>query len=61
MIADNERDFRNYVEARMADPVFAAKAIKDLRGKHLLCWCRQSGLDRAKFCHARVWLEAVNK
>jgi len=45
----------------MSDPAFRAQAITDLRGKHLLCWCRQSGPQREEFCHARVWLEIVNK
>jgi len=53
--------FRKYVAERMSDPAFRTQALDDLRGKHLLCWCRQSGPDRAKFCHARVWLEAVNQ
>ena len=60
-IARNEADFRKYVEERMSDPAFRAQAITDLRGKHLLCWCRQSGPQREEFCHARVWLEIVNK
>jgi hypothetical protein len=60
-IANNEADFRQYAEKKMLDPVFRAQAIKDLRGKHLLCWCYQTGPDRAEFCHARVWLEIVNR
>jgi alkylated DNA repair dioxygenase AlkB len=55
-----EAAFRKYVAERMSDPAFRTQALDDLRGKHLLCWCRQSGPDRAEFCHARVWLEAVN-
>jgi hypothetical protein len=60
-IARNEADFRRYVDDRMSDPAFRAQAITDLRGKHLLCWCRESGPQREEFCHARVWLEIVNK
>lgn len=56
-IARNEAKFRGYVENMMQDPAFREKAIKDLRGKHLLCWCSQDEL----FCHARVWLEIVNR
>ena len=56
-----EAAFRKYVAERMSDPAFRTQALDDLRGKHLLCWCRQSGPDRAEFCHARVWLEAVNR
>jgi hypothetical protein len=61
MIASNEADFRDYVEKKMSDPAFREKALRELRGKHLLCWCYQDGSERAEFCHARVWLEAVNK
>lgn len=60
-IARNESEFRTYVEGRMQDPAFRERAIKDLRGKHLLCWCVQDGPERAPFCHARVWLEIVNR
>ncbi|MGA8500385.1 MAG: DUF4326 domain-containing protein [Candidatus Sulfotelmatobacter sp.] len=56
-----ETAFRKYVAERLSDPAFRAQALDDLRGKHLLCWCRQSGPDRAEFCHARVWLETVNQ
>jgi 2-oxoglutarate-Fe(II)-dependent oxygenase superfamily protein/uncharacterized protein DUF4326 len=56
-----EAAFRKYVAERMSDPAFRTQALADLRGKHLLCWCRQIGPDRAEFCHARVWLEAVNQ
>lgn len=56
-----EAAFRKYVAERMSDPAFCVQALADLRGKHLLCWCRQSGPERAEFCHARVWLEAVNQ
>jgi hypothetical protein len=59
-IADNEKDFRAYAEKKMLDPAFAAKAIKDLRGKHLICWCVQDGPKRDPFCHARVWFDLVN-
>jgi hypothetical protein len=38
-----------------------SQAIKDVRGKHLLCWCYQDSPERAPFRHARVWLEVVNK
>jgi Domain of unknown function (DUF4326) len=57
-IAHTEADFRVYAEKRMLDAAFRAQAIEDLRGKHLLCWCRQ---DVPGFCHARVWLEIVNR
>jgi uncharacterized protein DUF4326 len=63
LIADNEADFRNfrcYVTMKMSDPTFRQQALADLRGRHLLCWCHQDGPERAEFCHARVWLEAVN-
>ena len=59
-IADTEKDFRAYAIKKMQDPAFRAQAIKDLRGKHLLCWCMQDGPKRQEFCHARVWLELVN-
>jgi hypothetical protein len=36
------------------------QAIKDLRGKHLLCWCRQEQPYQS-WCHARVWLGIVNR
>ena len=55
-----EAEFREYAERRMQDPEFRAK-VRGLKGKHLLCWCVQSGPKRAKFCHARVWLEIANK
>jgi len=45
----------------MLDLAFRAQAIKDLRGKHLLCWCVQRGPERAPFCHARVWKDVVNR
>jgi len=60
-IARNETDFRMYAEKKWLDPDFRAQAIKDLRGKHLLCWCIQDGPNRAPFCHARVWLDIVNR
>jgi len=60
-IASNDADFRDYVETKMSDSAFRQKAIADLRGRHLLCWCYQDGPERAEFCHARVWLEAVNR
>jgi hypothetical protein len=59
-VATNEKDFRAYAIKKMQDPAFRAQTIKDLRGKHLLCWCVQDGPKRSKFCHARVWLELVN-
>jgi hypothetical protein len=55
-----EGEFREYAEQRMQDPDFRAK-IQALRGKHLLCWCVQSGPKRDEFCHARVWLELANR
>jgi hypothetical protein len=58
--ATDEAGFRAYVQERMSDAAFRAKAIADLRGKHLLCWCYQDGPERSEFCHARIWLEAVN-
>lgn len=57
----NETQFREYAEEKMSESVFRAKAIADLRGRHLLCWCDQDGPERAEFCHARVWLEVVNR
>jgi hypothetical protein len=60
-IASNEADFTDYVQKKMSDPTFRQKAIADLRGRHLLCWCYQDGPERAEFCHARVWLEVVNR
>ena len=59
-IADSEKDFRAYAVKKMLDSKFRARAIKALRGKHLLCWCIQDGPNRQQFCHARVWLELVN-
>jgi len=60
-IAHTEAEFREYAEKKWLDPDFRAQAIKDLRGKHLLCWCIQDGPNRAPFCHARVWLDIVNR
>ena len=60
-VADNEKDFRAYAIKRLRDPAFRARAINDLRGKDLLCWCIQDGPKRQKFCHARVWLDLVNQ
>jgi hypothetical protein len=57
-ISHSEVGFREYAEKKWLDPAFRERAIKDLRGKHLLCWCRQ---DVPGFCHARVWLEIVNR
>jgi alkylated DNA repair dioxygenase AlkB len=54
-----EESFRRYAEQKMLDPAFRQQAAQ-LRGKHLLCWCVQDGPERAKFCHARVWLELIN-
>jgi len=62
-IARDETGFHEYAEKKMLDPAFRAQAIKELRGKHLLCWCPQpgdSGYEEGSFCHARVWLEVVN-
>jgi hypothetical protein len=55
-----EAEFREYAERKMQDPDFRAK-VQALRGKHLLCWCVQTGPKRAEFCHARVWLEIANR
>jgi hypothetical protein len=55
-----EAEFREYAEQKMQDPEFRAK-VDGLRGKHLLCWCVQTGPKREKFCHARVWLEIANR
>jgi hypothetical protein len=55
-----EAEFREYAERKMKDPDFRAR-VRELRGKHLLCWCVQSGPRRAEFCHARVWLELANR
>lgn len=57
---ETEEEFREYAERKMQDPEFRAK-VRELRGKHLLCWCVQSGPKRAEFCHARVWLEIANR
>lgn len=54
-VADTEEGFRNYAEQKMLDPVFREQAIRDLRGKHLLCW------KHPGWCHAQVWLEIVNR
>lgn len=59
--ARTELGFRVHAEKLMLEPGFREQAIKDLRGKHLLCWCRQDGPERASFCHARVWLDIVNR
>jgi alkylated DNA repair dioxygenase AlkB len=55
-----EAEFREYAERKMQDPEFRAK-VGGLRGKHLLCWCVQTGPKREEFCHARVWLEIANR
>jgi hypothetical protein len=47
--------FRIYAEGLLRDPSFRARAIQDLKGKHLLCWCRPD----APFCHARIWLDIM--
>jgi hypothetical protein len=51
-ISKDEAGFRAYAEGRMQEPAFRKQAIKDLRGKHLLCWCIQDGSERAPFCVA---------
>src|SRR5262249_31159566 len=57
----DENEFRAYAVAKLqTDPAFREEAER-LRGKDLLCWCVQSGPKRAKFCHARVWLELINQ
>lgn len=58
---ETEAEFREYAERKMQDPAFRAEVEKQLRGKHLLCWCVQKGPKREKFCHARVWLEIANR
>jgi hypothetical protein len=60
-IAKTEAEFRSYAEKRMQNPAFRERAIRELRGKHLLCWCIQDGPGRAPFCHARIWRELLNK
>jgi alkylated DNA repair dioxygenase AlkB len=56
----SENAFRAYAIAKLTDdPAFRAEAEK-LRARDLLCWCVQKGKRRAKFCHARVWLELIN-
>jgi len=60
MAAANDGEFREYAIRRMQDPVFRAQAIRELRGKYLLCWCKQDGPNRSEFCHARIWLEFIN-
>jgi len=57
---NSESEFRAYAAERLRDPLFRADAEK-LRGRDLLCWCAQDGLNRAEFCHARVWLELINR
>jgi alkylated DNA repair dioxygenase AlkB len=61
--APDEETFRAYALKKMKDPTrnyeFRAR-VESLKGKNLLCWCEQEGPGRAEFCHARVWLEAVN-
>jgi hypothetical protein len=52
---------REYAERKMQDPEFCEKVRRELRGKHLLCWCVQTGPKREEFCHARVWLEIANR
>lgn len=54
-----EDEFREYANRKMQDPEFAAQ-VHALQGKHLLCWCVQSGPKRTEFCHARVWFELAN-
>lgn len=56
----SEGEFRAYAIEKLEDPAFRNEAEK-LRGKDLLCWCVQSGKRRAEFCHARVWLELINR
>jgi hypothetical protein len=51
-----QAEFRAYALEKMKDPAFAAK-VAELKGKHLLCWCRP---NEAANCHARVWLELAN-
>jgi Domain of unknown function (DUF4326) len=60
-VAKTEDGFRKYAEGRMQEPAFREQAIKELRGKHLLCSCVQNGKERTTFCHARAWLEIVNR
>jgi alkylated DNA repair dioxygenase AlkB len=55
-ISHSEAGFREYAEKKWLDPAFREQAIKDLRGKHLLCWNHGGG-----WCHANVWLEIVNR
>jgi hypothetical protein len=59
-IAEDEAGFRKYAESRMHDHTFR-NVTEQLRGKDLLCWCAQSGKNRADFCHARVWLDLANR
>ena len=44
------------VDERMKSPEFIVQ-LEALRGKDLLCWCKQSEPN----CHARTWLELANK
>jgi hypothetical protein len=60
VVSNTEAGFRAYAEERMQDATFRAQAIKDLRGRHLLCWCSQ-GQPFTGWCHARVWREIVNR
>jgi alkylated DNA repair dioxygenase AlkB len=55
VISNTEEGFRVYAEKRMQEPAFRVQAVKDLRGKHLLCW------EHDGWCHAEVWREIVNR
>jgi hypothetical protein len=49
------------------DVSWKERAIKELRGKNLLCWCLQPEnvdgvkVTKAEGCHARVLFEYVNR
>jgi len=58
--AHTKAGFRVYAEGKWLDLAFREQAIKDLRGKHLLCWCPREQPYK-DWCHARVWLEIVNR
>jgi alkylated DNA repair dioxygenase AlkB len=59
--APNEKSFREYAQRKMKEDAGFREQVEGLRGKDLLCWCKQDGPNKAAFCHARVWLEIVNR
>jgi hypothetical protein len=59
-VRDGTRDeviqkFRDWISSEDPKAVaLLAQARRELRGKHLLCWCAPEA------CHADVWIELVN-